>query len=93
MCIVESPRFHRPNLVSCEIVAGDQLIPLIKAYLPPSTLDLLPYLEEVLNKFLGRDSVILGDLNVEIGCLRNPQDQQATDFFASFGVEDLLDNF
>ena len=91
--IVESTRFHRPNVVICKFVSGDQQTPLIRAYLPPSTLNNLPDLEESLNCFPGRDPVVLGDINVDIGLLINPQDQQVTYFLASFGLVDRLAHF
>ena len=63
--IVESTRFHGPNVVIFELVSGDQRTPLIRAYLLPSTLDSLPDLEEVLNLFPVREPVVLGDLNAD----------------------------
>ena len=51
--IVDSTRFHGMNIVSCKVVARDQQMPLIEAYLPPSTLDHLPDSEEALNRFMG----------------------------------------
>ena len=66
-CIIGSMRFHGPNVVSYKIVAGNQLLPLIGAYLPPSTLEHMSDLEEVLNRFLGRYHIVLGDLNAYIG--------------------------
>ena len=50
----------------------------------------LPDLEEALKRFPKRDPVILGDLNADIGRLRNPRDQQVADFLASLGLVDLL---
>ena len=88
--IVNSIRFHGPNVVSCRLVAGYQQTPLIEAYLPLSTLDHLLDLEEVLNRFPGRDPVILGDLNVGNGRLRNPRDQQVAELLVSFWLVDLL---
>ena len=41
-------------------MAGYQKTPLVGAYLPPSTLDHLPELEEVPNRFPGRYPIILG---------------------------------
>ena len=92
-CIVESTRVHRLNVMSCEITSGNQKTPLIGAYLPPSTLDHLSDLEEVLNCFQIREPFILGDLNADIGCLRNPRDQKVADLLASFGMVDLLAHF
>ena len=39
---IESTRFHRTNVVSCEIVSGHTRTPLVGAYLPSSTLEHLP---------------------------------------------------
>ena len=77
----------------CKLVAGNQRTILIGTYLTPSTLDHLPDLEDVLNHLLGREPVILGDLNGDIGLLRKPRDQQVSDFLASFGLVDLLCHF
>ena len=60
-------RFRGTNVVSCELVSGDQQKPPFGAYLSPSTLDHLPDLEEVLNRFLGRFHIVLGDINAYIG--------------------------
>ena len=35
---IESTRYHRPNVVSCEIVTVITRTPLVGAYLPPSVL-------------------------------------------------------
>ena len=79
--------------MSCEFIDVDKGMPLIRAYLPPSTLDHLPNLEEALNRFPDRDPVVLGELNADIGCLRNPRNQKVADFLALFGIVDLLDHF
>ena len=68
-------------------------MPLIGSYLQPSTLYYLPYLEEELNHFLVGDPAVLGDLNEDIGRLRNPQYQQVTYFSASFWLVYILDYF
>ena len=72
-------------MVTCKIVAGDQQTPLIGAYLSQSTLD---HLYDP-----GRYPIVLGDLNMDIGRLRNPQDQQVADFLVSFGLVNLLGHF
>ena len=86
-------RLHGPNLVSCKIVTGNQKTLLIGSYLAPSTLDHIPDLEEALNRFWGRDPIVMEYLNTYIGGLKNPWDQQVTDFLVSFGLGDLLDHF
>ena len=54
---VEDTRFHGPNVLSCVIVSGPQQMPLIGAYLPPSSLDLLCLLESALQLCAALDSV------------------------------------
>ena len=73
--ISELARFQGPNMVSCNIFSGNQRTPIVGIYLPPSTLDHLPDLEEALNCFPVRYPVVLGYLNADIGRLRNPRDQ------------------
>jgi len=54
-------------------VSGRQKTPFIGAYIPLYTLDHLPGLEEAINRFLGRDSIVIGYLNADMGRLQNPQ--------------------
>ena len=63
-------------------------MPLIGAYLTKSTLDYLPELEKLLNRFPNRDLVILGDHN---GNILFPQ--QVVDLLASFRMVDILTRF
>ena len=49
-------------MVRCKIVSTYQRTHLIGSYIPPSTLDHLPDLEEVVNHFPGRHPVVLEDL-------------------------------
>ena len=46
-----------------------------------------------MNCFLGREHVVLGDLNADIGRLMNPLDHQVTDLLASFGLVYILARF
>ena len=85
--------FHGMSVVSCKLVARYHEMTLMGEYLPLSTLDHLPNLEELLNRFPGRDRIILGDLNAGIGRLRNPREKQVAYFLASFGMVDLLYRF
>ena len=48
---VESARFHGPNVMSCEVVSGGKRTLFVGAYLPLSTLQHLPDLEEALTRF------------------------------------------
>ena len=86
-------QFHVPNVVSCKIVSRKQRTPLIGAYLPPTTLDHLPNLEEMISCFSGREPIILVKLNTYVGLLGNPQDQQVEDFLVSFGLVELRGHF
>ena len=69
---VESMRFHGPNVVICEIVAGVKRTQLISAYLPLSTLWHLPDLEEALTRFQEQDPIVLEKLNANTGQSQNP---------------------
>ena len=91
--IAGSTRFHGTSLVSCVLVAGNQLMPLIGAYFPPSTLEHLPDLGEAPICFPCRDPVVLGGINADIGCLSNPWYQQVAGLLASFELVDLLVHF
>ena len=51
-------RYHRPNVVSCKIVTGLTWTLIVGAYLPSSTLENLPDLEEALKRF--NNTIILG---------------------------------
>ena len=79
-------------MVSYKVVARNQRTPLIGGYITPLTLEQLPDLEEALNRFPGREPVVL-DPNADIDRLRNPRDQQVADFLASFGLVELLGHF
>ena len=57
-------RYHRPNVSSCQIVDGLTWNPLVGAYLPFSTLEHLPDLEEDLQCF--REPIVVGGLNVDL---------------------------
>ena len=65
---------------------------LMRVYLPPSTLEHLPDLEEALDRFLGKDPIVIIDLHEDIRRLQNPQIQQVANFLTSFGMFDLLSN-
>ena len=47
-------------MASFEIVTGIQWAPLIRAYLTPDNMDLLPELEEAFNKFLKIEPIAMG---------------------------------
>ena len=80
-------------MVSYKLISINHKMSFIGAYLPLSTLDHLLDLEEEMNRFPGRDSVVLGDLNVDIRCLRNPRDQQVAYFQYYFRLVDVLVHF
>ena len=79
--------FHKPNMVSSEVVSGGQHTPLIRAY------DHIPELEEALNRLPGKDYIILRDLNVYTRHLHIPQIQQVAYSLLSIGLVDLLSHF
>ena len=56
-------------------------------------MDHFPDLKEVLNRFLGRDPIVIGDLNADAGLMKKPWNQKVADFLYYFGLVDLLGNF
>ena len=69
---LELKLFDRPNMLSCKVVRGTSRTLVIAAYLPPTTLARLPDLEEALERFLGQDTFLMGDLNVDLDKAQNP---------------------
>ena len=88
---IESTRYHRPNVVSCEIVTGLTQTPLVGTYLPPLALEHLPDLEEALQRF--RDPILLGDLNVDLDKARILRIQQVADLLTEYGPVYLVHHF
>ena len=64
-------RIHRPNLVRCEIVTEPTRTPLVGSYLTPLMTEYLPDIEETVQWFKVRDTIILGDLNVDLDDTRS----------------------
>ena len=91
--IVKPMRFHGPNMVICKIVSSAKRTLLIGAYLPPSTLNHLPDLEEVIKLLPGSYPIVMEDLNAEIGRLQNPRNQQVAYFLEPFVLVDIIDHF
>ena len=73
--------------MSCEVI-DDKWTLLIKAYLPPSTLEDLPYLAKALTHFWEQNTILLGDLSVNIQA-QNPCSQQVADLLMEFGLVEL----
>ena len=88
---IESTRYHGPNMVSCEIVTRLTWTPLIGEYLPTSTLEHLPDLDESLQSF--RDPIFLGKLNVDLDKARGLRSQRVSDLLAEYGLIDLVRHF
>ena len=91
--IVKSMRFHGSNVVSCEIVFGAHQTSLIRAHLNLYIIYHLPYLEEALNHFPGREPIVMEYLNEYTGSLQNPWNEYMADFLVSFRLVDLLGHF
>ena len=63
---MDSTCFHDPNVVICKVISRGQRTPLIGVYLPPSTLDHLPDLEESQVCCSYQDPIMMGDLKAYI---------------------------
>lgn len=90
---LESTQFHGPNVLSTIYVTGKKRIPIIGAYLPPTTLDHLTDLDMALDRFPDADPMILGDLNVNIHNPATPRSHHVAAFIAAHGLFDLLPHF
>ena len=84
-------RYHRLNVVSCEIVTRTTWNPLVGAYLPHLTLEHLPDLEETLQRF--NYPIVLGNLNVDPRKARSLRGQQVSDLLAEYSLIDLVLHF
>ena len=71
-------------MVSYEFVTGNRT-PLISLYLPTSTLEQLPDLEEALTRFRDQDPIFLRELNINIQA-QNPCSQKVADMMMKFGM-------
>ena len=80
-------------MVTCKIVAGGKRTPLIGTYLPPSTLEHLPYLEDILTLLWYQEPILSGELNADIGQAQNPCSQHIEDLLMKFGLVDLIHHF
>ena len=76
---LELTRFHGSNVVRYEVVTNGKRTPTVGTYLPTSTLEHLPNLEESLTRFRYQDFIVLGDLSADIGQSQNPRRQQVDD--------------
>ena len=74
---IESMRYHRMNVVSCEIFTGLAFIPIVGTYLPHLTLEHLTDLEEVLQRF--RDPIFLCDFNLYLEKARSLWSQRLSE--------------
>ena len=77
--ILELTRFHRPNVVSCEDIRGTSRTPIIGVYLPPTTLDHLPNLEESLESFQFQDPILKGGINLDLDEAQKPRSHLVAD--------------
>ena len=66
-------------MVSCEVIAGGNWTPIIGAYLPPSNLEHLPDLEDSLTCFQYQYTIVLWELNADIGQSHNPLSHHVAD--------------
>ena len=92
-CSIESTNFHGLNVVTCDVITSGKWNILIGAYLPSSTLEHLPDLEEALARFRDQGPIVLGDLKADISQYQNPYIQEVADLLMEFGMLDLHHHF
>ena len=74
-------------------MVGDNRIPIVGVYLPPSSLHSLPELEEALNPYSGQKLTVLRDLHVDLMQPTNSQSHQVVAMLTNYGLEDMLLHF
>ena len=77
----------------CKVIVSGKRNPLIGTYVPNSTLEHLPELEEAMTRFRDQDPIVLGYLNTDIGQSHNHISQQVVDLMIEFEMADLLHHF
>ena len=85
--------FRWPNLVSFKVIRGMYWTPIIVAYLPPSTLDHLPDIDESFECFRVQDPILMEDLNEDLDEARNLCSQLVTNILTAFGLINLMHHF
>jgi hypothetical protein len=90
---VESVCKHGPNVISFELVTGRRHTPIVGAHIPPADLETIEHITRAMERFPGRDPLLLGDLNVDLGSFLDPREVETAAAVASFGLEDLLPHF
>ena len=80
-------------MLSCKIVTRPTWTPLIGTYLPPLTLEHLSDAEESLQRFKGLDTMILGDLNLDLDDAWISRIQRVADLLMEYGLIDLVHHF
>ena len=87
---IDATPFYRLNLVSFKVVTDQKWSQIIGAYLLPSTLELVLYLEEALTRFRYQDTTVVGYLSANIRKVQNPCSQQVADLLMEFRLMELL---
>ena len=90
---LELTRFHRLNVVICKVLRGMFKTPVIRAYLPPTTMAYLPDLEEDLECCRFQDPIFMEDLNVDLDYAQNLRSQLVADMLVEFGLINLMHHF
>ena len=83
--------YHIPNVASCKNITRLTWNPLFGAYLPLSTLEHLPDLEDAMHRF--RYPIVFRDLNMYLDKARILRSQQLVDFLVEYGLIDLVRHF
>jgi hypothetical protein len=86
---LEATRHHGRDVLSAVVICGNHRIPLIGVCSPPSSLNSLPELVAALDRFAGRDSILLGDLNVNLEDSTSTRNHDAATVLASHGLFDV----
>ena len=89
---------HGPNVISIELVSGQQCTPIIGGYIPPNDMTTLPHINAALSHFSehcdAKCLVLLGELNVDLSSQdRDKRGTEIANVLSAHGFEDFLLHF
>ena len=91
---VESVVYHHSNVISAEIVMGEQRCLLVGIYIPPDDLTTLEHVERTLHLYQHQgDLIVVGDLSVNLSTAEGMRDIAIATVLAVHGLLDMHQHF
>ena len=90
---LESTRFHGTNVVRCEFSRGTARAPIILVYLPQTTLANLLDLKEALERFRGKEPILMVYPNMYLDEAQNLLSHIVSNILMEFSLINLMHHF